>query len=228
MTKLSIIMPVYNERETVRAVIDTVLNAPLTLAKELIVVDDGSTDGTREVLRSLDSASVKVVLQESNQGKGAAIRRGLPEATGDIVIIQDADTEYDPRDYQKLVDPIVSGEAKVVYGSRQLGDNKFSYRRFYFGGLFLSWLTNLLYGSDITDEPTCYKVFRKDVIDSIKLRCKRFEFCPEVTAKVLKKGIKIVERPIAYYPRSISEGKKIRWMDGVEAIFALFRYRFFN
>jgi dolichol-phosphate mannosyltransferase len=228
MKKLSIIMPVYNERDTVKSVIDLVLDAPLTLEKELVVVDDGSSDGTRDVLRSLDKSSVKVVLQEKNQGKGSAIRRGLPEATGDIVIIQDADTEYDPKDYQKLVDPIIAGEASVVYGSRQLGNNTFSYRSFYFGGLFLSWLTNLLYGSKITDEPTCYKVFRKDVIDSIELKCMRFEFCPEVTAKVLKKGIKIVERPIAYYPRSISEGKKIRWQDGVEAIFTLFRYRFFN
>jgi glycosyltransferase involved in cell wall biosynthesis len=228
MKKLSIIMPVYNERDTVESVIDMVLDAPLTLEKELVVVDDGSTDGTRDVLESLDRSSVKVVLQERNQGKGAAIRRGLPEATGDIVIIQDADKEYDPKDYQKLVDPIISGEASVVYGSRQLGDNEFSYRSFYLGGLLLSWLTNLLYGSKITDEPTCYKVFRKDVIDSIELKCLRFEFCPEVTAKVLKKGIKIVERPIAYYPRSIDEGKKIRWQDGVEAILTLLRYRFFN
>jgi dolichol-phosphate mannosyltransferase len=224
---LSVIMPVYNERDTVRTVIDDVLAAPLSLEKELIVVDDGSTDGTTEVLRSLDAHPVKVVVQESNQGKGAAIRRGLREATGDIVIIQDADMEYDPRDYQKLVDPILGG-AQVVYGSRQLGDNTFSYRRFYFGGLLLSWLTNLLYGSNITDEPTCYKVFRKDVLDSIELKCKRFEFCPEVTAKVLKRGIKIVERPIAYRPRSISEGKKIRWIDGLEAIVTLLRYRLFN
>ncbi len=228
MTKLSIIMPVYNERDTVREVIDRVLSAPLTLEKELVVVDDGSTDGTTEVLDSLDMDPVNVIRQEPNQGKGAAIRRGLLEATGDIVIIQDADMEYDPRDYQKLIDPIVSGEASVVYGSRQLGENKFSYRRFYFGGLFLSWLTNLLYGSDITDEPTCYKVFRKDVIDSVELKCKRFEFCPEVTAKVLKRGIKIVERPISYNPRSISEGKKINWKDGVEAILTLLRYRLFN
>jgi len=228
MKKLSIIMPVYNERDTVLDVIRMVLDAPLTLEKELIVVDDGSTDGTAEVLQSIDMPSVKVVLQERNQGKGSAIRRGLPEATGDIVIIQDADTEYDPRDYQKLVDPIVSGEAQVVYGSRQLGNNTFSYRRYYLGGIFLSWLTNLLYGSHITDEPTCYKVFRKDVIDSINLKCKRFEFCPEVTAKVLKRGIRIVERPISYYPRSISEGKKIRWKDGVEAILTLLKYRFFE
>lgn len=228
MKVLSIIMPAYNERDTVRDVIDAVLAAPLSLEKELIVVDDGSTDGTTEVLKSLDHALVKVVLQEPNQGKGTAIRRGLREATGDIVIIQDADMEYDPRDYQKLVDPIIAGEAQVVYGSRQLGDNTFSYRRFYFGGLLLSWLANLLYGSDITDEPTCYKVFRKDVIDSIELKCKRFEFCPEVTAKVLKRGIKIVERPIAYRPRSISEGKKIKWIDGIEAIITLLRYRLFN
>jgi len=228
MRKLSIIMPVYNERDTVVEVIRAVMEAPLTLEKELIVVDDGSTDGTREVLERVEDPAVKVVYQEQNQGKGAAIRRGLREVTGDIVIIQDADMEYDPRDYQKLVDPIVSGEAEVVYGSRQLGKNTFSYRRYYLGGLFLSWLTNLLYGSSITDEPTCYKVFRKDVLDSINLKCKRFEFCPEVTAKVLKKGIKIVERPISYRPRSIEEGKKIRWKDGLEAIVTLLKYRFFD
>lgn len=226
MKKLSIIIPVYNERDTIRSVIDAVLGVRLSLEKEVIVVDDGSSDGTADVLRSLERENVKVVFQTPNQGKGAAIRRGLPEATGDIVIIQDADMEYDPNDYQSLIDPIIAGEAKVVYGSRQLGNNTFSYRRFYLGGLVLSWLTNLLYGSKITDEPTCYKVFRKDVLDSIELKCKRFEFCPEVTAKVLKKGIKITERPISYRPRSIEQGKKIRWRDGVEAIFTLFRYRF--
>lgn len=228
MKKLSIVIPVYNERDTIRSVIDLVLSVPLSLDREVIVVDDGSSDGTADVLRSLELDRVKVLLQPSNQGKGAAIRRALPEVTGDIVIIQDADMEYDPNDYQSLIDPIVAGEAQVVYGSRQLGNNTFSYMRYYVGGLFLSWLTNLLYRSKITDEPTCYKVFRRDVLDSIELKCKRFEFCPEVTAKVLKKGIKIVERPISYNPRSIGEGKKIRWRDGVEAIFTLLRYRFFD
>jgi dolichol-phosphate mannosyltransferase len=226
--RLSIIIPVYNERDTILSVIDRVMSVPLSLDREVIVVDDGSTDGTADVLRSAGREAVRVLSQDSNRGKGAAIRRALAEVTGDIVIIQDADMEYDPNDYQSLVEPIISGEAQVVYGSRQLRDNRFSYRRFYIGGLFLSWLTNFLYGSKITDEPTCYKVFRKDVLDSIDLKCNRFEFCPEVTAKVLRKGIKIIERPISYYPRSIEEGKKIKWRDGVEAILTLLRYRFFK
>jgi glycosyltransferase involved in cell wall biosynthesis len=161
-------------------------------------------------------------------GKGYAIRTGLNYVTGDMVIIQDADLEYDPEDYKNLIIPIMAGKAKVVYGSRNLGRGKHekSYFSFYIGGIFLSKMANFLYRLNITDEATCYKTFRTDVIKGINLKCKRFEFCPEITAKIAKKGIKILEIPISYHPRKKSEGKKINWKDGVEAIWTLIRYRF--
>ena len=224
--KLSVIIPVYNEEKTLRTIIDKVLKVQID--KELIIVDDFSNDNSRLIIKEYSaSQNIKAVYHEKNYGKGRAIRSGIECVTGDIVIIQDADLEYEPEDYPKLIAPITEGRANVVYGSRELGTtHQHSYFSFYIGGKFLSWLTNILYGSHITDESTCYKVFTTDVLKSIRLNCVRFEFCPEVTAKILKRGHKIVEVPIHYYPRKKREGKKIRWKDGIEAIWALMRYKF--
>ena len=164
--------------------------------------------------------------KKKNQGKGSAIKEGLKYVIGDIVIIQDADLEYEPEDYHLLIKPIIDGRAKIVYGSRIKGGGRKSYWSFYLGGRLLSFLANLLYNAKITDEATCYKVFGADVLKKINLKCERFEFCPEVTAKVRKKGYEIYEVPIHYYPRSIEEGKKINWRDGLEAIWTLIKYKF--
>ena len=237
--KLSVIMPVYNEKETIREILEKVRR--VNLEKEIVIVDDASLDGTTEVLRRVESENlkfesfeskkdtdIKIIYHRENQGKGSAIRTALQFVTGDIVIIQDGDLEYNPEDYQKLVEPIISGQTKVVYGSRILGKGKMSYRRYYWGGRFLSWLANRLYGAQITDEPTGYKVFRAEVLKGLGLRCQRFEFCPEVTAKLCKKGYRIKEVPISYFPRKVEEGKKIRWIDGLIAIRTLLKYRFVN
>jgi len=223
--KLSVIMPVYNEAGTVAEIIRRVLAAPVQ--KELIIVDDGSTDGTREILRRLPSDVATILYHECNQGKGAAIRTGLEHATGQLVLIQDADLEYDPNDYPALLRPALEGTAQVVYGSRVLRpDNPYSHLRFYLGGRLLSVIANLLYGIRITDEPTGYKLFRRELLKSLNLQCRGFEFCPEVTAKVARRGIPIHEVPIRYVPRTIDEGKKISWRDGLYAIWILVKYRF--
>ncbi len=225
--KVSVIIPVYNEKNTIEKVIEKVNAVPID--KEIIIVDDGSTDGTRQILERIleqKDPRIKVIFQPENMGKGSAIRRAINEITGDVVVIQDADLEYEPMDYLRLIDPIRQGKSDVVYGSRVLGKNPVSSFSFYIGGRFLSFLTNLLYRTSITDEPTCYKMFRADVLRSIKLRCRGFEFCPEITAKIAKRKIRIYEVPIAYIPRSIKEGKKIRWKDGLVAIWTLIRYRF--
>ena len=230
--KLSVIIPVYNERETIREILEKVTR--VNLKKEIIIVDDASRDGTTEVLRamegsqSINNADVRIVYHSRNQGKGAAIRTALSYVRGDVIIIQDGDLEYDPQDYPQLIAPIIRGETDVVYGSRTLGKGKRSYWRYYWGGRFLSWLANMLYGARITDEPTCYKVFRAEVLKSLDLKCQRFEFCPEVTAKLCKRGYHIKEIPISYYPRKIEEGKKIRWIDGLAAILTLLKYRFIS
>jgi glycosyltransferase involved in cell wall biosynthesis len=222
--KLSVIVPVVNEAHTIGPILERVLAVPLE--KEVIVVDDGSTDGTWQALQRYAS-SCTLVRHAQNQGKGAAIATALGHVTGDIVITQDADLEYDPEDYPKLIDPIARGTTDVVYGSRLLnGRSPTSRLTFYLGGRFLTWLANVLYGSHITDEPTGYKVFRTKVIRSLPLVGKGFEFCPEVTALLGLRHIPIVEVPIGYHPRSISEGKKIRWRDGLMAIWTLIRYRF--
>ncbi|MDI6715607.1 MAG: glycosyltransferase family 2 protein [Actinomycetota bacterium] len=224
--KLSVIIPCYNEKATILEILRKVQE--VSIDKEIIIVDDGSTDGTRELLSGLSDDNVKVILHEKNKGKGAAIRTGIGHASGDIIIIQDADLEYDPNDYPALVKPIENGDALVVYGSRLLRQNNISYLRYFLGGKLITLITNLLYGTKITDEPTCYKVFRADLLKSLDLKCTRFEFCPEVTAKIAKKHIKIHEVPISYYPRSLEEGKKIGWKDGIEAILTLLKYRFRN
>lgn len=230
MHKLSIIIPAYNEEQTIQkllAAVDAVDLGKYQTTKEIIIVDDGSKDKTVEKITELKREYI-VLQQEKNQGKGAAIRRGIQHATGDIIIIQDADLEYDPQDYGKLIEPIITNSAKVVYGSRRLQKTNVQYSgfSFYLGGHMMTFLTNLLYNVAITDEPTCYKVFAADVLKNLHLTCKRFEFCPEVTAKVLKKGITIYEVPISYHPRSVKEGKKIRWKDGLEGIWTLFKYKF--
>jgi dolichol-phosphate mannosyltransferase len=224
--RLSIIIPAYNEERTVAEILYKINNTALPVEKEVIVVDDGSTDNTRDKLR--EAKNIIVLEHKKNTGKGAAIATALKYATGDFVIIQDADLEYDPKDYIKLLSPAMEGKAEVVYGSRNLGGkaNKHSYFLYYLGGVLLSKLANLLYGTNITDEATCYKLFKKQVLDNLQLRYNRFEFCPEVTAKIARKGIEILEVPISYYPRKKNEGKKINAMDGFKAMWILLKYRF--
>jgi glycosyltransferase involved in cell wall biosynthesis len=222
--KLSILIPVYNERATILEIIKRVQAAPFE--KEIIAVDDGSTDGTRELLPQLEKDGVIVLRHDKNQGKGAAIRTALTRATGDIIIIQDADMEYDPRDYVQLVQPIVEGRVKVVYGSRFLGSRMAMFFWHMIANKMLTLMTNVLYDAILSDMETGYKAFRADVIKSIPLRSRRFDFEPEITAKVLKRGNRIYEVPISYYGREYSEGKKIGMRDGFVAIWTLLKYRF--
>lgn len=196
------------------------------IKKEIIIVDDGSSDRTREILINIKDPSVRVFFHKKNSGKGSAIRTGLKQAKGDIIMIQDADLEYDPEDYKKLIKPILNKETKVVFGSRFLKKHKAKYRLFYFGNILLSKLTSLLYFQKITDVETCYKMFRKEVLNNISLKAKRFDFEPEITAKIIRQGYKIKEVPIWYKCRDFKEGKKIGWKDGVWAVFSLFKFRF--
>lgn len=220
---VSVIVPVYNEVAHVDELLQAIHASPVK--KEIIIVDDGSTDGTREKLRSMPlSDDITVIFHEKNCGKGAAIRSALRYARGEYVLIQDSDLEYDPRDYAALLQPLQQNRANVVYGVRP--DRPERGLRFFLGAKFLTHLTNLLYGAGIHDEATCYKVFRRSLISQIDLQCQRFEFCPEVTAKLCRRGEKIAEVPISYTPRSTGEGKKIRYADGWLAIWTLLRYRF--
>ena len=224
--KVSIIIPVYNEVNVLPMVLDRVMKAalPLGCEKEIVIVDDGSTDGTSELL---DRYRDLVILHHSveNFGKGAALRIGIRKATGDIVLIQDGDLEYDPNDYIKVLQPIVDGQASVVYGSRFMGNLQGMKMANWLANKILTVTTNVLYGASITDEATAYKAFRMDVLRAMRLRCLRFEFCPEVTAKVRRLGYAIHEVPIRYNARGILEGKKIRWQDGFHAMWTLVKYR---
>lgn len=221
--RLSVIVPAYNESATIRALLERVM--AVELPKEVIVVDDGSTDGTAAIAAAFAPQGVRVLKHDRNRGKGAAIRTGLAAATGDVVIVQDADLEYDPNDYHALLKPIADGRADVVYGNRWHSGTGVSYKRYLLGGRLLTLVTNLLYHAGINDEPTCYKAFRTEVLRRIKLAAEGFEFCPEVTAKVLRLGYEIHEAPISYQPRTFEQGKKIRWTDGLIALFVLAKYR---
>lgn len=242
--KLSIIIPVYNEEKTLRRIISAIENVELSLEKEMILVDDCSTDGSREILchisksvegRPPQASQIRVLFLEKNQGKGAAVKKGFREATGDVVLIQDADLEYDPQDYPILIRPIVDGKADVVYGSRFLRSetselNKIIYRRGYLFSRGLNWMSNFLSGIRLTDMYTCYKVFSKGAADKIypRLISKRFGIDPELTAWVGKFKFRVIEVPISYKGRTYKEGKKINWKDGLAAIFHIVRFNLFT
>lgn len=233
--KLTIIIPAYNEGANIAELLRRVcaVEMPYGVEREMLVVDDGSTDNTGAEVSAFIAAHpeepVRLLVHEQNHGKGRAIRTALAEATGDYIIIQDGDLELDPADIAMLLKTMIDGGYEVVYGSRYLGDHSRSlYRSFYLGGRLVSHVANLLYAQHITDEPTCYKLVRASVMRRINLRCEGFEFCPEITAKISKLGIEIHEEPIHYYPRSLEQGKKLRWSDGVEAVWTLLKYRFID
>jgi len=234
VTKLSVVIPAYNERNTVEKLVRRVAAAPLPegLELEIVVVDDGSTDGTRELLRELVEVATppfRLIEQPSNRGKGAALRAGFAHATGDVVLVQDADLEYDPRDYPTLLEPILEGEADVVYGSRFLGGpHRVLFFWHYVGNRLLTTLSNMLTDLNLSDMETCYKVFRADILRGMTLRSRRFGIEPELTAKVARAKVRIYEVPISYHGRTYAEGKKIGWRDGVAAIWAILRYNLFR
>jgi glycosyltransferase involved in cell wall biosynthesis len=228
---LSIVVPAYNERPTVEQLLRRVAEAPLPegMGREVVVVDDGSTDGTRELLRELAAAGrplpFRLIEQPQNRGKGAAIRAGFAAATGDVLVVQDADLEYDPRDYPRLLQPILDGEADVVFGSRFLGGpHRVLFFWHYLGNRFLTTLSNMLTDLNLSDMETCYKVFRREMLEGVELRSDRFGIEPELTAKVARRGARIYEVPISYRGRTYAEGKKIGWKDGFAAIWAILRY----
>lgn len=228
--KLSIIVPVFNEQGTLSEILDRLLNLSSAWEKEVVVVDDGSTDGSRQVLQEFASKKadprLKFFFHPQNMGKGKAIRTALQYLTGDVVIIQDADLEYDPGDYQFLLAPFEKEATKVVYGSRFLKKNKNIYRRYLWGNKLLTWLTNLLYQTKITDSYTCYKIFRAEIIKGLNLASSGFEIEAEITVKLGKKKIPILELPIDYHPRKLEEGKKIGWRDAAKGIYTILKYRF--
>jgi glycosyltransferase involved in cell wall biosynthesis len=229
--KVSIVMPCFNEINTIETIVQTVLQVELPVEQELIIVDDCSTDSTRDYLNTLNGQeTIKVVFHDINQGKGAALRTGFSQATGDIIIIQDADLEYDPNEYPKLLKPIFDGKADVVYGSRFIGGE--SHRVLYFwhsvGNLFVTFLSNMFTNLNLTDMEVCYKVFKKSILDKIELKEDRFGFEPEFTAKIARLNCVIYEVGISYYGRTYEEGKKINWKDGVRAVYVILKYGIFR
>ncbi len=234
MVKLSIVMPVFNEKSTLLEIIKKVESVSISnVSIELVIVDDFSNDGTRDLLSKVKKHVV--IFHEKNQGKGAAVMAGISKSSGDIIVIQDADLEYTPSDFNRLIKPIISGQYSVVFGSRFLGKkekifgkDKILLPSHYIGNNMLSFVTSFLYGSKLTDMETCYKMFKRDVLTGIIIKAKRFDFEPEITAKILKKGYKILEMPITFKHRHFSEGKKINWRDGIIAFWCLLKYRFIN
>lgn len=227
--KISIVIPAYNEEKTIAEIINRVKKIEIGLDKEIIVVDDGSTDGTRGILKSLTDESLKVIFHEKNLGKAAALRTGFSKATGDIVLVQDADLEYDPRDYPRLLEPILDGRADVVYGSRFLGGpHRVLLFWHYVGNRFVTTLCNLCANLNLSDMETGFKVFRREVLERIRIKSNRFGFEPEITVKIGRLRYRVYEVPISYSARDYSEGKKIMWKDGLAAIFHILRFRFFD
>jgi len=223
---ISIIIPVFNEKKTVEEIIHRVKAVPFN--KEIIIVDDGSSDGTKEILKKIVDPLINIFYHKKNYGKGRAVRTGLEKASGDIILIQDADLEYNPREYPQLLKPILENKAEVVYGSRFRGEGKSMFFWHAVGNNFLTFVTNLLYNTTLTDMETCYKVMKKEVLEGVTLKSNKFNIEPELTAKILKKRYRIYEVPISYAGREYSEGKKITWRDGLIALWTLIKYRFFN
>ena len=223
---LSVIVPVFNERTTLTEIVRRMRAVELPMEREIIIVDDASSDGGEKVLAALEDSTVRVLRHSHNKGKGAAVRTGLGVARGDLLLIQDADLEYDPEDWPKLLAPLLRGKATVVYGSRFTGERKNMLVWHWIGNRILSGVTNLLYNTTISDMETCYKLFDRRVLDGITIESNRFDFEPEITAKVLRRGYRIYEVPISYSGREFDEGKKITWRDGIGAMRALIRYRF--
>jgi glycosyltransferase involved in cell wall biosynthesis len=221
-------VPVYNERNTLVEVLRRMraVELPDGIEKEIIVVDDGSTDGTRDVLRQLGDSTVRIVMLDKNEGKGAALRAGFAHATGEFVLVQDADLEYDPEDWPKLLNPVLRGRARVVYGSRFTGERRNMLLLHWIGNRFLSMTTNVLYNTTLSDMETCYKLIERTLIDEMKLASNRFDIEAEMSAKILKRGVRIYEVPISYSGREFDEGKKITWRDGFSALYTLIKYRF--
>ena len=227
--KLSVVIPVYNEKNTIEEIISRVQAVDVGIKKEIILVDDCSNDGTREILEKLTQDNIKVYFHSKNQGKGASLQTGFSNVEGDIILIQDADLEYDPREYSKLLEPILDGRADAVYGSRFFGGpHRVLFFWHYVGNKILTTLSNITSNLNLTDMETCYKVFKREILDKITLKSKRFGIEPEITIKLAKMKCRIYEVPISYSGRDYSEGKKIGWKNGVSAIFHIFKYKFFD
>jgi len=228
LRKLSVVVPVFNERNTLVEILRRMRSVELPdgIEREIIVVDDGSEDGTRDVLKQLGDSTVRVLMHERNRGKGAAVRTGFEHVSGDYVLVQDADLEYDPEDWPKLLAPVIRGRARVVYGSRFTGERRNMMFLHWVGNRMLSLTTNILYNTTLSDMETCYKLIDADLVAQLKLRADHFDIEPEITAKILRRGVRIYEVPISYAGREFDEGKKITWRDGFAALWTLVKYRF--
>jgi glycosyltransferase involved in cell wall biosynthesis len=228
LRKLTVVVPVFNERNTLVEILRRMraVELPDSVEREIIVVDDGSNDGTRDVLNQLGDSTVRVIMHEQNQGKGAAVRTAFAHATGEYVLIQDADLEYDPEDWPRLLSPVLRGRARVVYGSRFTGERRNMLFLHWIGNRFLSLVTNVLYNTTLSDMETCYKLIDKSLLDEMNLAADQFDIEPEITAKILKRGVRIYEVPISYAGREFDEGKKITWHDGFAALWTLVKFRF--